>query len=154
MADYERGIDLWEQLTDTLNNEITTTGKKIDINNKTIWNQWLHQLNNQDWEDMLAAFAECYQEDNSIAANYHINNIERARSTLLRGDPNKRVLDQKINKKLAWATMMTLRETLNKIRGITVPNEDRKQTKRKTDVEHTAEYTRVTVWHNLFEIND
>lgn len=153
MANFERGVELWEQLTETLNREITATGKKIDINNKTIWNQWLHQMTNQDWEDMLAAFAECYQEDPSIAEPWHLNNVERARSTLLRGDPTKRILDQKINKKLAWATMMTLRETLNKIRGVHCPNQDKvKKKSARTEIEETEEYTRVTIWHNLFDI--
>lgn len=153
MANFERGLELWESLTATLNEQITVTGKKIDINNPTIWNNWLHQLTNQDWEDMLAAFAECFQEDSNIAKAYHVNNVERARSTLLRGDPNKRILDQKINKKIAWATMMTLREVMNGIRDVNIPNEDAPKPKnRKTQVEHTKEYTRVTIWHDLFDL--
>jgi hypothetical protein len=156
MANINNGLELWEQIALDLNEIITSTGLKIDINNRTIWDKWLHQLTNDQWEDMLSSFATVYAEDNSVAEYYNKSAIERARVVLLKGDPSKRILDQKINKKTAWAAMMSLRETWNNIREIHCPNEDSKSNKvkksRKTEVEETAEYTRVTIWHDLFEV--
>ena len=77
--------------------------------------------------------------------------IAEARSTLLRAQ-HPRQLDLPKEKKKAWKLLMILRETWNKINDIDCENKDRRVTPR-TDVEHTAEYTRITIWHNLFDIN-
>lgn len=161
MANISDGIDKLGAISETLNDIILTTGKQIDINNATIWNDYLHRWDNGDWEDMLAGFDAILTSQPTAVKSYHKNNYERAVVTLKKGkSTSERVLDKKANKKVAWAMIHTFREVWNTLNGKDIPNADArtqrvteavKQKRHKVTIEQTAEYTRTTVWHDLFE---
>lgn len=157
MADINQGLDLWRDIAEELNDIITTTGKKIDINNERIWAGHLHRYSNEDWRNMLAAYACVLEENPDLALNYRKTNLQNARVKILAAKEGERPLDRKSQggKRIAWAMINTLRETWNEIQGIDIANEDRKIHKRpKTLIETTEEYTRVTIFHNLFELDE
>jgi hypothetical protein len=157
MADINNGLTLWQNIATTLNDIITATGKKIDINNPQIWDEHLHRLSNDDWRDILSALAKVLDESPQLAKPYRVNNLQKARARVLSAKSNERPLDRKRQggKAHAWAMIHTLRETWNEIQGVDIPNEDRKTPPTpKTLVETTEEFTRVTIWHNLFEKKD
>ena len=157
MANFNNGIRQWQAIAEELNDIIVSTGKKIDRDNPRIWEGYLHRWSNQDWLDMLAAFAAALELDPRLAQPYRKNNLERARIKVINAREGERPLDRKSKggKATAWAMINTLRETWNEIEGIDIPNEDAKPKKTpKTLVETTEEYTRITVFHNLFEVNE
>lgn len=157
MANIANGLDKIGDISETLNDIILNTGKQIDINNKTIWDNYLHRWDNTDWEDMLAGFDAIANSAPEKVKAYHKNNYERAAIAINRGKHSSdRVLDKKANKKIAWAMIHTFREVWNNIHDKDIPNQDakvtaRKQQRPKVVVEHTEEYTRTTMYHNLFE---
>jgi hypothetical protein len=158
MANPQKGTELWQEIATVLNDIIVNTGKKIDINNKTIWDGYLHRWTNQDWLDILAAYAQALDEDPRLALPYRQRNLQAARAKIMSSKTGTRALDRKSTggKRIAWAMINTLRETWNDIQGTVIPNEDRPQPKAKRrgyDIESTEEYTRITIWHNLFEVN-
>jgi len=158
MANIARGLDHIGSIAETLNNIIQTTGKKIDINNRQIWDGYLHRWDNQDWSDMLAGFGAVIDTAPDSVKAYHKNNYERA-ITALKKDRHStdRALDKKANKRIAWAMINTFREVWNSIHDLDIPNEDAKKVQKpmpKVIVEQTEEYTRTTVFHNLFEVQE
>lgn len=154
MANIARGLDQIGDIAETLNDIIIKTGKKIDINNKTIWDGYLHRWNNEDWQDMLEGFRAVMESAPDSVKTWHKNNYERAITTLKKDKASSdRCLDKKTNKRTAWAMINTFREVWNAIHDKDIPNEDTKpRTKMpKVVVEQTEEFTRTTVFHNLFE---
>ena len=158
MANLARGLDKIGEIAETLNDIIINTGKKIDINNKTIWDGYLHRWDNEDWADMLEGFRAVIETAPEHVKAYHKNNYERAITTMKKDRASSdRCMDKKNNKRTAWAMINTFREVWNSIHSKDIPNEDRpKQNKLKPKViiEQTEEYTRTTVFHNLFEVTE
>jgi hypothetical protein len=164
VSNHTKGIEQWTAVANTLNKSILDTGRKIDINNTVIWQEFLHRWDNSDWQNILSAFnAVCSQQPDLIKP-FHQRNYENAVTVLnCHSDQHARILDTKPNKKIAWAMIMTLREVFNELNEHVIANEDRPvclpthttpELKPRVTTEHTAEYTRVTVWHNLFEVNE
>lgn len=152
MADIATGLDQISEIAGTLNNIIDSQGK-IEINNPTIWQNYLHRWSNKDWENMLAGFRVILENRPDAVKQYHKNNFERA-ITALKKDRHysDRALDTKNNKRIAWAMINTFREVLADLDTQEQTKQPEvKQPKHKVTTEHTSDYTRVTVWHNLFE---
>jgi hypothetical protein len=147
MANQER-IDQWCEVAEMLNGIILSTGKKIQKDNPQIWSGILHTWNNEDWLAMIELLLTVEQEQPNTLTYSHKTTIAEARSTLLRAT-HPRQLDLPGEKKKAWKLLMALRETWNKINDIDCENKD--LARPKTDIEHTKDYTRITIWHNLFE---
>lgn len=158
MANIAKGLDKIGDIAETLNDIILNTGKKIDINNRTIWDGYLHRWDNEDWADMLEGFRAVMESAPDAVKAYHKNNYERAITTLKKDKASSdRCLDKKTNKRTAWAMINTFREVWNAIHDKDIPNEDAKKTQKrvpKVVVEQTEEWTRTTVFHNLFEVQD
>jgi hypothetical protein len=154
MTDLINGIGQWRNISECLNGIIASTGKEIDINNRTIWQEYLHKWTNKDWEDMIGAVLSVKQEDPTLFKAYHDSAIAEAKTALLKGDPSKRIMDTKLNKRIAWRSIMTLREVWNQMNDTAEakPNTPKTTAKRpKVTLEETEDYTRITVWHDLFE---
>jgi hypothetical protein len=157
MANIATGLEKIGDIAETLNDIILNTGKKIDINNRTIWDEFLHRYDNTDWEDMLAGFNAIIESHPDAVKAYHKNNYAKAQATLKKGhSQSDRVLDKKGNKTTAWAMIHTFREVWNALHDKDIPNEDAKVTARKAQrpkvvIEHTEDYVRTTMYHNLFE---
>lgn len=127
-ANIVNGIKNCEMITEMLNGIIRESGR-IDINNKTIWQGFLHQpeVDNEFWEDTLTALEALMDHAPYAWSVVNKGQIWDARSAF---DQNKhlhhRCLDAKIGGKslkgFAWKTIMTTREVINAINGVDLPN--------------------------------
>jgi hypothetical protein len=157
MANVAKGLDQIGEIAECLNDIIINTGKSLQKDNKTIWEGFLHRWDNQDWLDMLEGFHAISESSPESVRPYHKNNAEMARTAILKNKAKSdRVLDTKLHKHTAWAMINTFREVWNNLHDKNIPNEDSKikKSKHKVVVEQTEEYTRTTIFHNLFELED
>ena len=114
-------------ITNYLNTIIRTTGKQIDINNRELWNQYFHRWSNEDWDIMLTALEELIRTQPHLFEAWHLRNVQAARSAWhAQKNSADRVLDTKRHKPKAWACVMTIREVVNKILDIDLPNDSAK----------------------------
>ena len=121
--------DLLVNITDYLNTLIRKTGKRIDINNHALWDQYFHKWSNQDWDVMLSALEELIQRQPHLFEAYHKRAVQEARTAWhAQKNANDRILDTKRHKRKAWACVMTIREVVNRINGLDIPNEDARVT--------------------------
>lgn len=119
----ESGIDTWADIAHTLNRIIETSGP-IDINNKTIWDGYLHQWSNKHWLEMLSALGVLLEQYPQMAQPFHHRAWEQARDAYLKHcDTDPRCMDSKENKKYAWRVIMSLREIYNTVNNINLPNQ-------------------------------
>lgn len=151
-------IETYTQIAERLNQEITTTGKKLQKDNTEIWGSWLHQFDNQTWLDLINIMKSVEMSQPGTLTPWHKSAIEEA-TAILKTATEDRILDRKRGPKgkgLAWKLLMAIRESYNTINDIYLPNQDqpKRQQQRKCDIEQTEEYTRITIWHSMFEIND
>jgi hypothetical protein len=157
MANIQRGIELCSGITDLLNNIISTQGK-IEKDNKEIWDGLLHVLDNNDWEDIFQGFKTLIKQHTVFLTAANERKFLSA-SAVFQKDHHyhDRCMDvrtkTKNNKVHAWAMIMVIRETVNEINGQKVVNETKpKKRQPKVTIETTEESTRITIWHDLFEI--
>jgi hypothetical protein len=123
MANTDRGVDLATEITLTLNRIILETGEAIDINNHTIWGEYLHRYTNQDWEDMLSAMEGLHEHLPGMFKPYHEHALLEARMTLDKHSlAQSRVLDHKDHKRKAWKMIMAMRELINDFNGVRIDN--------------------------------
>jgi hypothetical protein len=121
------GMTLWEEIVSTLNNIVIEDGK-IRIDDRRIWNGYLHRWSNNDWLLMLLAIE--YQADikPECFKSYHIDTFVEAKEILLKYiDSIPRVLDIKEpgmeHKRIAWKGIQAMREALNHINNLHIDNE-------------------------------
>ena len=123
MTEIEHGLDLWHSVTKTLNS-IVLDEKEISIDDKRIWNGYLHKWDNEDWTAILTACYQLYLEHPEYFKQFHKEGIEQALLTLIQNEhTSHRVLDQKAHKKTAWKLIMSMREVWNEANGIFIPNQ-------------------------------
>lgn len=121
MSQILPGVEKVCEITDQLNDIILQSGP-IDINNKIIWDGYLHRYSNQDWADMLEIIAIITAET-FYAKPWHIQNIQEALTAFSEQcDYHPRCMDTKANKKKAWKMIMTIREMVNDIAGVRIEN--------------------------------
>ena len=116
-----------------LNLQILNEGA-ISINNPTIWKGFLHQMDNAVWRGCLGALKELSLEYPQYFQTYQITAIDQGLAALNKFDSYyDKVLDMPNktlgHKKIAWACLMTIREVMNSIEGVRIPNEDRAKVK-------------------------
>lgn len=118
----EQGIERWSEAAVTLNSIIQQQGH-IDINNREIWNGFLHDWDNEDWTLVIEALGELYSLHRGFFKAYHKEAMINATKTLMdRGHEHPRILDTKPYKGLAWRMLMTLREVWNHSNDLYIPN--------------------------------
>lgn len=160
MANLTQGNDLNQYITDTLNNLITSTGQQINKNERVIWDEFLHIIDNDNWADMFAAFKDTLDHHDIFLNSIQERRYREALATFERDSKlRERCMDvltkAKNTRTLAWGMIMTVREVYNEKNKITIPNQDRavktvKSTK-GIEIERTKEYTRVTIFNDLFD---
>ena len=129
--DTQTASDILVDITNYLNTVIRKTGKAIDINNHALWDQYFHTWTNQDWDLMLSALEGLAQTQPHLFESWHKRNIQDARSAWhSQKNSTDRILDTKRHKRKAWACVMTIREVINKILDVDLPNQDAKVTVR------------------------
>ena len=127
MTDIIKGGVLLQETVKILN-DICYQDGGIETDDDRIWSNWLHLLDNQDWQDMLASLQGL--ENDSPGVFYPADNkvFNQARRDLERsvtqgknfvGKPKVKASG---NKNSAWQTVMRIREVINRYRGDIVPN--------------------------------
>ena len=123
MANIERGMRELEILTDYLNDVILKTGKAIERDNHDLWKKFFHHYNNQDWDNMLSALELIREHYPDAFERFHSQAMLDAREALAtEGSEHRRVLDTRPHKTKAWRTAMAIREVLNAVNGVSIPN--------------------------------
>jgi hypothetical protein len=121
MNKIEYGVNEICQVVDTLNDIIKQTGP-IDINNKVIWDGYLHRWDNEDWSAMLEVMGLVITET-FFNQPWHEQNLTEAIEAFVAAQDHPRCMDHKRNKKKAWKMIMTMREVVNNIRGVRILNQ-------------------------------
>ena len=121
-------IEIMYRMKEFLNNEIRQTGE-IKINNKKIWDGWLHKMDNTVWRGILSTLAELEQQHPHLFTLHQSRGIEQGLALLDKYDAYyDNVLDMKNKhvkaKGIAWNCMHTVREVWNLCVGENLPNLD------------------------------
>ena len=121
--ELEQGLDHWQAIAQCLNEEIKKSGA-IAIDNRRIWDGYLHRWTNDDWAHMLIAFDQLQDQYPNLIKPFHRQAFEDARAVYLdHCDDHPRCLDTKQHKKHAWRMIMSLREVWNAANNINIPNQ-------------------------------
>ena len=117
MNTTELSVTIMCHVTKTLNQIVETDGE-ININNRTIWDKYLHQMDNVVWRGLLETLYELYLQQPSLFDMHQISAIKTALETLNKYyDYYDNVLH--INKPamkhraIAWRALMVIREVVN-----------------------------------------
>jgi hypothetical protein len=161
MASLTDGLILCEHITTVLNTLITTKGKQLDKNEKAIWDDFLHQLTNDEWESMFMAFKHLVDKHRILLTDHQQRKFDEAYMTFQK-DKHKRERCMDIRNKfmntknLAWSMIMIIREIHNLTTNTDVPNVDKPKQpeiappqpgkKRKINIHATIE-----IWEDLFD---
>lgn len=119
------GVKNCEAIADLLNDIIVSTGKPIDIDNQMIWGGFLHQpeVDNDFWEDTLAAMEMLERECKRAFKPFNREAVWAAREALDAGKSgHPRTMDTKFNKGKTWKLIMSIREVVNSINEVDLPN--------------------------------
>jgi hypothetical protein len=123
MADIERGVREMEILTEYLNRVITMTGKPIERDNHSLWKKFFHHWNNEDWDNMITALEAIKEHYPEAFERFHTQALVDAREVLAQeSSKSARILDTKPYKTRAWKMAMAIREVINNINGVNIPN--------------------------------
>lgn len=113
----ELSVTIMCHITRTLN-EIVSTEGSININNRTIWDKYLHQMDNVVWRGILETLTELYTQHPSLFELHQMGAIKEALDTLNKYYSHyDNVLH--INKPhmkhrtIAWRSLMVVREVIN-----------------------------------------
>jgi hypothetical protein len=108
-------------ITRTLNAIVEQDGE-ININNRTIWDTYLHQMDNTIWRGILQTLLEFYLQYPMLFELHQVSAINEALTTLNQYyDYYDNVLH--INKpnmkhrRIAWRALMVIREVVNTAQG-------------------------------------
>jgi hypothetical protein len=132
MSDLNKGLALWQEISEFLNQQILAHGE-IQINNRKIWDGYLHQWDNSDWVCLMEAMITLYDTHPEFYKKPDIEIMKDTARVLAKGieQGKSRVMDQhhKIsgNKAKAWRTIMTAREVWNRANDVWLPNSDLSQ---------------------------
>lgn len=126
-------VEIMVRIQRMLNLEIQKHGE-LSINNKTIWQGFLHQMDNNSWSACIEALELLMLQHPLYFQSYHEKNIETAQAAIIKyGDYYDNVLDMRNrhlnHKRIAWGCLMSIREILNAVEGIRLPNSDSSKVK-------------------------
>lgn len=119
------GVKNCEAITDLLNGIIKDTGRAIDIDNQKIWSGFLHQreVDNEFWAETLEAMEMLVREVPRKFKPFNREAVYNAREALNKSwDLHPRCMDQKDNKGKTWKLIMSVREVINEINEVSIPN--------------------------------
>ncbi len=127
MANLIRGMEILVALADLLNDICRKEGG-IRRNDPRIWEDYLHKLTEDEWQDIITALNHIHQTSPGCVLPQDAGVLIAAQDALTKacllgksfvGKPN---VTKSGNKKLAWQVTMTLREVANRVNGTHVPN--------------------------------
>ena len=129
------GCDLIESLCDMLNGEIRKGGM-LKRNNHTIWQGYLHQWTNSEWEKVLDGFEHMCSAKGTMLTHHQQDALDKARFNLKKFySISNRCMDIRKGSRLynqygidtqvdTWRFMMILREIYCGWIGLNLPNDD------------------------------
>jgi hypothetical protein len=124
----ELSVEVIYRIARMLNTEIESNGQ-IQLNNKKIWEGFLHQMPNEVWRGVLETLALLNYQHPELFEYNHVTAIELGLGALDKYDSYyDNVLDMRNrhldHKKIAWKCLMTTREVYNRCCDIYLPNSD------------------------------
>lgn len=121
------------------------------FNDETFWDDTLHAMTDNDWWAWVDIAPALKIQHSEVWRKYPKldTSTEEVKKLLMLGKPVTKKARKGKNFE-AFRLLMNIKDFINDI------NETPTKvfTKPKVTTEHTEEYTRVTIWHNLFELND
>jgi len=113
----ELSVTIMCHITRTLNQIVESEGS-ISINNKTIWDKYLHQMDNVVWRGVLETLLELYQQHPSLFDLHQVSAVNEGLTTLNKyynyydnvlhiNKPNMK------HRGIAWRCLMVVREVIN-----------------------------------------
>lgn len=125
MTELEQGVELWYQIANQLNDIIKSDGE-LHIDDKRIWDGFLHRWHNEDWMLLVQAAYKLYEQHPDLFRPFHKQALEDTILALSNSKGNTRVLDTRKNKPVEWKMIMMLREVWNAAVGVYIPNQPTK----------------------------
>jgi len=125
MSNIVNGVKNCEMITDLLNGIIKDTKRAIDIDNKQIWKGFLHQpaVNNAFWSDTISAMEMLEREAKFAFKAFNREAVWTAREAFdLAQADHPRCMDQSARKGKTWKLIMTIREVINSVNELEIPN--------------------------------
>ena len=112
--ELDMALDIWQEVADDLRAIIRTEGE-IRINNKLIWNKYLHRWKNRHWELLLKSGIQLADQHLDMLTTFQQDALFEAWTTFQRyRDQHPRCMDQKTKdmntKTVAWKWLMSMRE--------------------------------------------
>jgi hypothetical protein len=159
---HSDGELLNQYITDVLNDIIMSTGKAIDKDNPKIWDGFLHQLTNAEWELMFKAFLDTVANKALLLTYHQQQKFDEAYMTFnkdkLKREQCMDIRNRFMNTKtLAWGMIMTIREVYNLANGKNIANQDQPKPaepkpqppgrRRRINIHATIE-----IWEDLFDV--
>jgi hypothetical protein len=113
----ELSVDIMCHITRALNTIVQTQGS-IQINNKTIWGKFLHQMDNVVWRGILETLQQLYHQQPELFELHQITAINNAAETL---NQYYNYYDNVLHinraemrhRTIAWRALMVMREVVN-----------------------------------------
>ena len=125
MTELEQGVELWDQIATQLNDIIKLDGE-LHIDDKRIWDGYLHRWMNEDWMLLVQAAYKLYEQHPELFKPFHKAALEDTILALGNSGKNLRTLDTRKNKGTEWKMIMMLREVWNAAQGVYIPNQPQK----------------------------
>lgn len=125
MSNIIQGVKNCEEIADLLNGIIQKTGTGIEIDNQDIWKGFLHKksTDNDYWDDTLAAMEMLREKAPGAFKTFNSTAVNEARWAHTAGKhDHPRCMDTKENKGKAWKAIMSIREVINNINEVNIPN--------------------------------
>ena len=145
MTELEQGVELWDQIATQLNDIIKLDGE-LHIDDKRIWDGFLHRWTNEEWMLLVQAAYKLYEQHPELFKPFHKAALEDAILALSMAGKNLRVMDTKKNKGTEWKMIMMLREVWNTAQGVYIPNQPQKS--------NVVNIKPATTFNNLFNNNN
>lgn len=126
-------IEIMYRIKEMLNTEIRKHGE-IQINNKNIWDGYLHKMDNDVWNGLLMVLQTLEEQHPKYFTMHHLKTLNEAVQLMNKyGGYYDNVLDMKNRhvdaKRTAWKCIMMIREVWNACVGEYLPNSDSSKTK-------------------------
>lgn len=125
MTQLESAVELWYQIANQLNDIIKSDGE-LHIDDKRIWDGFLHRWHNEEWMLLVEAAYKLYEQHPDLFKPFHKQALEDTILALSNSKGNTRVLDTRKNKPVEWKMIMMLREVWNAAVGVYIPNQPQK----------------------------
>ena len=123
----ENRILLIVKIAEYMNTQILLGGA-IKPNNRSIWRDILHTMENHHWQGVLETLNTLMIQNPEIGNLDHAHTVEAGLAALHKWSNYDRIMDMKNhrvnNKPLAWKCLMTIRELYNVCTDTDIPNHD------------------------------